>query len=191
MRITNKIGFNSAVKTSAKKSAEKKGVSDVLTEENIDKMRQIAYDDAVKGKRGNKATVFMHQCREQVAPDRRNIFLKAEKGMSSEIGKIKNERNIWVYLLDADGRFEGGSYKGNYTRTDNHTFIEAYDERGEKVGIYDSKYGWTATHTSAEKQVMSTLAGVYNETFNSVYKELYRNNSAVPEETNSKFNAKA
>lgn len=184
---TNKIGYSQNSKISDKKSVKKKDVSEVLTEENIEKMRQIAYNDAVKGKRGQEAIIFRNQCREKVAHDRKMIFANAEKGMSAEIDKFKTPENIWIYLLETDGHFDGGSFKGNYTRTGNHTFIDAFDENGEKVGIYDSNYGWRTNHTSAEKQVMATLAGVYNETFNSVYKAVHKskNTSDVPFETKS------
>lgn len=184
---TNKIGYSQNSKISDKKSVKKKDVSEVLTEENIEKMRQIAYNDAVKGKRSHEATIFRNQCREKVAPDRKMIFANAEKGMSAEIDKFKDPTNIWLYLLEADGHFDGGSFKGNYTRTGSHTFIDAFDENGEKVGIYDSNYGWRTNHTFAEKQVMATLAGVYNETFNSVYKAVHKskNTSDVPFETKS------
>lgn len=173
----NKIGYSSNAKVSGKKSAKKKDISEGLNEKTLEKMEQLAYRDAVKGKRSHEAASFMHQCREKVAPDRKVIFAKAQQGMSAEIERFKDPANIWVYLLDVDGKFDGGSYKGNYTRTDGHTFIEAYDESGEKVGIYDSKYGWKTTWNSAEKQVMATLAGVYNETFNKVYKEVHGNKS--------------
>ena len=45
---TNKIGYSQNSKISNKKSVKKKDVSEVLTEENIEKMRQIAYNDAIK-----------------------------------------------------------------------------------------------------------------------------------------------
>lgn len=187
---TNKIGYSQNSKISDKKSVKKKDVSEVLSDENIEKMRQIAYNDAIKGKRSSEAAIFMNQCREKVAPDRKMIFANAEKGMSAEIYKFKTPENIWIYLLETDGHFDGGSFKGNYTRTGNHTFIDAFDENGEKVGIYDSNYGWRTNHTSAEKQVMSTLAGVYNETFNSVYKAVHKskNTSDVLSETKSTLN---
>ena len=184
---TNKIGYSQNSKISNKKSAKKKDVSEVLNDKNIEKMRQLAYNDAIKGKRGSEAMIFRNQCREKVAPDRKMIFANAEKGMTAEIDKLRTPENIWIYLLEPEGHFDGGSFKGNYTRTDNHTFIEAFDENGEKVGTYDSNYGWSTNHTSAERQVMSTLASVYNETFNSVYKAVHKSKkpSDVPLETKS------
>ena len=173
----NKIGYSSTAKASGKKSAKKKDISEGLNEKSIKKMEQLAYRDAVNGKQSHEATVFMHQCREKVAPDREKIFVNAQKGMSAKIERFKDPDNIWVYLLDIDEKIDGGSYKGNYTRTDDHTFIEAFDESGEKVGIYDSHYGWRTTWNSSERQVMAALANVYNETFREVYKEVHRNNS--------------
>ena len=184
---TNKIGYSQNSKIPDKKSVKKKDVSEVLNDENIEKMRQIAYDDAIKGKQSHKATMFTNQCREKVAPDRKKIFINAEKGMSGEIDKFRKPENIWLYLLETDGHFDGGSFKGNYTRADNHTFIDAFDENGERVGIYDSNYGWRVKQTSAEKQVMAELSMVYNETFISVYRAVHRSKSTsdVPLETKS------
>ncbi|MDE7288713.1 MAG: hypothetical protein K2N71_04300 [Oscillospiraceae bacterium] len=189
----NKIGYSSAVKALGKKSAKKKDISEGLNEKSIKKMEQLAYSDAIKGKRSHEAAIFMNQCREKVAPDREKIFVNAQKGMSAEIERFKDPTNIWVYLLDVDEKFDGGSYKGNYTRTGNHIFIDAYDESGEKVGIYDSNYGWRIKHTSAEKQVMAALANVYNETFNKVYKEVHRNKSKpeIPSEIQANLDVRA
>ncbi|MBD5140389.1 MAG: hypothetical protein HDT25_03100 [Ruminococcus sp.] len=173
----NKIGYSSTAKASGKKSAKKKDISEGLNEKNLQKIEQLAYRDALKGERSYEATSFMHQCREKVAPDRKVIFAKAQKGMSAEIERFKDPTNIWVYLLDVDEKFDGGSFKGNYTRTDNHVFMRAYDENGEEVGIYDSKYGWSTTWTSAENQVWEALVNVYNSTFNEVYREVHRNKS--------------
>ena len=189
----NKIGYSSTAKASGKKSAKKKDISEGLNEKSIKKMEQLAYSDAVKGKRGHEAAIFMNQCREKVAPDREKIFVNAQKGMSAEIERFKDPENIWVYLLDVDKKIDGGSYKGNYTRTGNHTFIEAFDENGERIGIYSSNYGWRINHTSAEKQVMSALANVYNETFNKVYREVHRNKSKpeIPTETQANLDIRA
>lgn len=189
----NKIGYNPNAKISNKKTTQKKHIGDVLNDDNIEKMRKIAYNDAIKGKRSSEAAIFMNQCREKVAPNREIIFANAEKGMSVEIDKFKNPTNIWVYLLETDGHFDGGSFKGNYTRTGNHTFIEAFDESGERVGIYSSTYGWRIKQTSTEKKVMATLAGVYNETFNSVYRATHKskNTSDVPVETMSNLDIRA
>lgn len=53
----NKIGFSQNPKISAKKS-DKKSVSEVLTDENMEKMRQIAYDD-IKEEHGNNNKTSM------------------------------------------------------------------------------------------------------------------------------------
>lgn len=182
----NKIGYSQNSKVSGKKSVKKKDVSEVLNDDNIEKMRQIAYNDAIKGKQGNEATIFTNQCREKVAPDRKKIFVNAEKGMSAEIDKYK-EMNIWLYLLEADGHFDGGSFSGVQDKS-GHIFMRAYDENGEEVGIYDSKYGWTTTWTSAEREVMATLAGVYNETFNSVYRAVHKSKSTSDVSAENKSN---
>ena len=182
---TNKVGYSQNSKISNKKSVKKKDISEVLNDENIEKIRQLAYRDAINGERSKESTSFLHKCRQEVAPDRKKIFVNAEKGMSAEIDKYK-EMNIWLYLLEADGHFDGGSFSGVRDKS-GHVFMRAYDENGEEVGIYDSKYGWTTTWTSAENQVWEELVDVYNTTYNSVYKATHRskNTSDVPLETKS------
>ena len=174
--IVNNALYHSGVKPTSKKSSSKERmtVDEVLTPKNINKMKQLATEDALKGKRGHKMIMFTQECREKVAPDRKKIFAEAEANASRNIQKVKSEKHheLWEYLLELTDRIDDGSVNGQYC-SDGHVFMEVYDEKGEMCGRFGSQSGWQIVHTPTEEAVMNVLGAVYNETFISVYNSVH------------------
>ena len=194
--IVNNALYHSGVKPTSKKSSSKERmtVDEVLTPKNINKMKQLATEDALKGKRGHKMIMFTQECREKVAPDRKKIFAEAEANASRNIQKVKSEKHheLWEYLLELTDRIDDGSVNGQYC-SDGHVFMEVYDEKGEMCGRFGSQSGWQIVHTPTEEAVMNVLGAVYNETFISVYNSVHgkSKNAAAYAESNSQLDVKA
>ena len=95
----NNVLYNSGVKPAGKKSSSKERmtVDEVLNVKTINKMKQLATEDAIKGKRGHKMIMFTQECREKVAPDRKKIFAEAEANASRNVQKVKSEKHheLW------------------------------------------------------------------------------------------------
>ena len=171
----NNTLYNSGVKPSSKKASakERMEVDEVLTPKTIIKMKQLAAEDAVKGKRGHAATKFKHQIREMVAPDRKKLFAEAEANASRNVQKVKNERphELWEYLLELTDRLDDCSVKGQYG-SDGHVFMGVFDEKRNLCGRFSSNSGWHIIHTPDEETVMNVLGKVYNDTFMEVYRNV-------------------
>ena len=185
--IINNALYKSGIKPTGTKYSSKTGrmsADDVLNEKTIDKMKELATNDAVKGVRGHAATIFKHQIREKAAPDRRRLFAKAEANASREVRKAKHERSheLWEYLLDITDKLDEGSVKGQYG-SDEYVFMEVFDENGDICGRYDSNSGWHIKYTPDEETVMNVLGTVYNETFLAVYREYHGKNNDAPDHT--------
>ena len=194
--IVNNALYHSGVKPTSKKSSSKERmtVDEVLTPKTINKMKQLATKDAIKGKRGHKMIMFTQECREKVAPDRKKIFAEAEANASRNIQKVKSEKHheLWEYLLELTDRIDDGSVNGQYC-SDGHVFMEVYDEKGEMCGRFGSQSGWQIVHTPTEEAVMNVLGAVYNETFISVYNSVHgkSKNAAAYAESNPQLDVKA
>ena len=178
MRISQSLRslYYSGVSFSGTSKKGKKDISDAVNEKSIEKVKQLATQDAIRGKRGIEATFYVNECREKVAPDRKKIFRETEAKMSRSVEKYKKPdrpHDVWEYLLDIVDKTEEGSFKGEYSTVDGHTFIRAYDENGEEIGTYDSKWGWDITYTKLENQAMAALNKIYNDTFREVYHETH------------------
>ena len=180
--VTNNILYNSGVKFAGKKSSSKKRMDtdEVLTVKNINKMKQLAVQDAVKGERSHAAAMFKHHIREKVAPDRKRIFAEAEKNAPKEFKKAKDERphELWEYLLGIADEPEDSPVNGKYCS--DCGCIEALDEKGNVCGRYSSGSGWQIVYTPEEEKIMNFLGKVYNDTFMEVYRAAHgkSNNSA-------------
>ena len=194
--IVNNALYNSGIKPTGKKSSSKErmAVDEVLTVKNINKMKQFAAQDAIKGERGYAATIFKHQIREQVAPDRKKIFAEAEANVPRNVQKVKSERphELWEYLLEITDKLDECSVKGQYG-SDGHVFMEVLDEKGDLCGVFSSNSGWHIVHTPAEETVMNFLGKVYNDTFMNVYRDVHgkSKNTAAYSESNSQLDVRA
>ena len=195
--IINNAMYNSGVKSTSKKSSSKTrmDVDEVLTAENINKMKQLAYRDGVRGERSQEKIMFLHQCREKVAPDRKKLYAEAEAKASGNVKNVRYERphELWEYLLEIVDKLDEGSVKGQYSSSDDYVFMEVFDEKGELCGRYDSNTGWHIQYTSAEKTVMNVLTSVYHETFLETYREYHgkSNNTAAYMGSNSQLDVRA
>ena len=195
--IINNALYNSGVKSTSKKSSSKTrmNVDDVLNEKNINKMKQLAIRDGIKGERSQEKIMFMHQCREKVAPDRKKLLAEAKAKASMNTQKLKYERphEAWEYLFEIVDKLDEGSVKGKYSSSDDYVFLEIFDENGELCGRFSSNTGWHTEYTSAEETVMNVLSSVYHETFLETYREYHgkSNNTAAYEVSNSKLDVKA
>ena len=193
--IINNALYHSGVKPTGKKSSQKErmDVDEVLTVKTINKMKQLATEDAIKGERGHAATIFKHQIREKVAPDRKKIFAEAEVNASRNVQKVKNERSheLWEYLLELTDKLDECSVKGQYG-SDGHVFMEVLDEKGALCGRYSSNSGWHIIHTPDEEAVMNVLGSVYNNTFLAVYRAVHgkSRNAAANAELNSQLDVR-
>ena len=175
-----KSPYNSNIKASGTSKKGKKDISDAVNEKSIEKVKQLATQDAIRGKRGKEASIYINECREKVAPDRKKIFSEIQAKASTSIKKYKKpERphDVWEYLLDIADKTDEYSFKGHHSTANGHTFIRAFDENGENIGVYDSNNGWTVRYTSLEKQTMETLSRIYNETYKSVGRKLHSKNN--------------
>ena len=195
--IINNALYNSGVKSTSKKSSSKArmSVDDVLNEKNINKMKQFAIRDGIKGERSQEKIIFLHQCREKVAPDRKKLYAEAEAKASTNVKKVKNDRphEAWEYILDIVDKLDEGSVKGQYSSSDDYVSLDVFDENGELCGRFDSNSGWHIKYTSAEQTVMNVLTSVYHETFLETYREYHgkSNNTAAYVESNSQLDVKA
>lgn len=89
------ISFNRNLRTitrrtpnelASKRSLEK--VKSVVTDEALEKMRQIAIKDAKNDNHGSpESTAFIMECRAKIAPDRKTAFADAENHAEAEILK--------------------------------------------------------------------------------------------------------
>lgn len=198
MRISQSLRslYYSGVSFSGASKKGKKDISDAVNEKSIEKVKQLATQDAIRGKRGMEATFYVNECREKVAPDRKKIFRETEAKMSRAVEKYKmpdRPHDVWEYLLDIVDKTEEGSFKGEYSTVDGHTFIRAYDENGEEIGTYDSKWGWSVRYTNLENQTMEILSRIYNETYKSVGRELHSKNKnyTAPVQSESRLDVMA
>lgn len=195
--IINNALYNSGVKSTSKKSSSKTrmSVDEVLNEKNINKMKQLAIRDGIKGERSQEKIMFLHQCREKVAPDRKRLFTEAEAKASMNVKKVKNDRphEAWEYLFDIVDKLDEGSVKGQYSSYDDYVFLEIFDENGELCGRFSSNTGWHTEYTSAEETVMNVLTSVYHETFLETYREYHGkgNNNAAYVGSDSRLDIKA
>ncbi|MCH5349327.1 MAG: hypothetical protein J1E40_08385 [Oscillospiraceae bacterium] len=191
--IINNALYNSGVKSTSKKSSSKTrmDVDEVLTVENINKMKQLAYRDGVRGERSQEKIMFMHQCRKKVAPDRKKLFAEAEAKASSNVKKLRYERphEDWEYLLGIVDKLDEGSVKGQYW-SDGYACMDVFDEKGELCGRFASQGGWHIEYTSAEQTVMNVLTSVYHETFLETYREFHGKNGNSASHYGSKLDVK-
>ena len=195
--IINNALYNSGVKSTSKKSSSKTrmSVDDVLNGKNINKMKQLAIRDGIKGERSQEKIMFLHQCREKVAPDRKKLLAEAKAKASMNTQKLKYERphEAWEYLFEIVDKLDEGSVKGKYSSSDDYVFLEIFDENGELCGRFSSNTGWHTEYTSAEETVMNVLSSVYHETFLETYREYHgkSNNTAAYMGSNSQLDIKA
>lgn len=198
MRISQSLRglYYSGVSFSGTSKKGKKDISYAVNEKSIEKVKQLATQDAIRGKRGMEATFYINECREKVAPDRKKIFSEIQAKASTSIKKYKKpERphDVWEYLLDIVDKTEEYSFKGHHSTANGHTFIRAFDENGENIGVYDSNSSWSVRYTNLENQTMEILSRIYNETYKSVGRELHskNNNYAASFQSESRLNVTA
>ena len=173
----------------AGKTSKKQSVDEVVTDESLNKIRQIAYRDAQRGKRCSAEYVtYLHECREKVAPDRMKIFAEAESKINKEFEKNpERSKTLWDYLLEHLGEpNDDCTVKGKYN-ADGWVNMTAYDENGEVIGTYDSRTGWTAEWSSAENSCMNLMCAEYDIAYRE-FRQSMKNGSAVTFENNSKLN---
>lgn len=175
--VINNAAYNSGVSSTGKKASSKgkKSIEEVLDVKTIEKMRQFAAKDAVKGERGHAATIFKHHIREKVAPDRKKIFAEAEANAPREVRKTKGERphELWEYLLGIVDKLDEDL--AEFQGSDESVYLEAFDEKGNLCGRYSSNSGWHIVHTPDEEKIMNILGKIYNDTFMEVYRATHGN----------------
>ncbi len=158
------------------KTKSKKSVGEVITDENINKMREIAYNDFSEGReeRSKEYLSFLNELRSQVAPDKAKLLAEAQSQLDKDIAQYTVKKgvhpdNLLEVILDAEGKLDSGN--GSYNAHIGPTGcvdIKIYDENGEQVAGYATIGGYHEMQTSAEKQLSKFFCAVYAD----VYKEV-------------------
>ena len=115
IRLVNSI--NKAYGSQSPSRARKrKSPGDVMTEENINKMREVAYNDALGGGKyeSNSFRNFLFKLRDEVAPDREKLLSGALAQLDTDISNYafkhgKHPETLLEYILDAEGKFDRGN----------------------------------------------------------------------------------
>ena len=175
MNLVNSINkaYGSQSPTRTKK---RKSPGDVMTEENINKMREIAYKDVSEGRgeRGKEYLSFLNELRSQVAPDRAKLLAEAQSQLDTDIAqyafkKGEHPDNLLEVILDAEGKLDSGN--GSYNAHIGPTGcvdIKIYDENVEQVAGYATIGGYHEMQTSAEKQLSKFFCAVYADAYKEV-----------------------
>ncbi len=166
--INKAYGSQSPARTKKRKSP-----GDVMTEENINKMREIAYNDALgDGKyESNSFRSFLFKLRDEVAPDRDKLLSEALAQFDKDIQnyafkKGENPETLLEYILKAEGKFDSGngSYSGS-RHPNGHICMDIFDENGDRVGGYSSNSGFHKFSTPKENCVGIFFSKLYHDTY--------------------------
>ena len=161
------------------KNKHRKSVGEVITEENINKMREIAYKDVSEGRgeRSKEYLCFLNELRSQVAPDRAKLLSEAQSQLDKDIAqyafkKGEHPDNLLEVILDAEGKLDSGdgSYNAHIGPT-GCVDIKIYDENGEQVAGYATIGGYHEMQTSAEKQLSKYFCAVYADAYKEFSKQ--------------------
>ena len=157
---------------SSSRARKRKSPGDVMTEENINKMREIAYNDALGGGKyeSNSFRSFLFKLRDEVAPDREKLLSGALAQLDTDISNYafkhgKHPETLLEYILDAEGEFDCGN--GSYSAHVAHGTIDMkiYDENGDFVGGYSSNSGFHKFSTPKENSVGIFFSKLYHDTY--------------------------
>ena len=169
--IINSINRAYGSKPTAK-AKQRKSLGDVMTDENISKMREIAYNDACgDGKyESNTFRSFLFSLRDEVAPDRAKLLSEALAQLDTDISNYafkhgKRPETLLEYILDADGKFDHGN--GLYSAHVAYGTIDMkiYDENGDRCGNYSSNSGFHYFSTPKEDSVGIFFSKLYHDAY--------------------------
>lgn len=173
--------INKSVGKTNGKSTRRKSVDDVITDDVLKKVREIACNDAENGDKAEPRTAIigiLDSCRRQVAPVREKLFAEAQQQMNKDIQqsalkKGKHPETLLEYLLELEGKFDSGdgSYEGQHSPS-GHTYMKIYDENGDLAGTYSSNSGFKVHHTPSEKQVERIIVQEYKDAFAERYNDI-------------------
>ena len=167
--IINSINRAYGSKPTAK-AKQRKSLGDVMTDENISKMREIAYKDVVEGRGdySNDYKTFLSELRNEVAPDKKKLLAEARSQFDDDILKERNDcpDNLLEVILEKEGKLKesNGSYNAKISPT-GYVVMKIYDENGELAVRVCSSGKYHEFQTTPEQQCGKFFSSIYADAY--------------------------